>query len=79
VPANTSDRLLSDQMARAAVHAAMSGKTDTLIGLWNNCFVHVPICTVSREKKRMETTGDLWTSVLLSTGQPRWPATQFAE
>ena len=28
VPANTADRLLSDQMARYAVHAAMAGNTD---------------------------------------------------
>lgn len=40
----------------------------------NNVFVHVPICTAIREKKRMELTGELWTNVLLSTGQPRWPS-----
>lgn len=73
VPANTADRLLSDQMARYAAHSAMAGNTDVLIGMWNNVFVHVPICTAIREKKRMELTGELWTNVLLSTGQPRWP------
>jgi hypothetical protein len=36
-------------------------------------FVHVPICTAIRKKKRMELTGELWTNVLLATGQPRWP------
>ena len=45
-----------------------------MIGMWNNVFVHVPICTAIREKKRMELTGELWTNVLLSTGQPRWPS-----
>jgi 6-phosphofructokinase 1 len=74
VPANTADRLLSDQMARYAVHGAMAGNTDVLIGMWNNMFVHVPIITAIREKKRMELTGEIWTNVLLSTGQPRWPA-----
>jgi 6-phosphofructokinase 1 len=73
-PANTADRLLSDQMARYAVHSAMAGNTDVLIGMWNNVFIHVPICTAIREKKRMELTGELWTNVLLSTGQPRWPS-----
>jgi 6-phosphofructokinase 1 len=72
VPANTADRLLSDQMARFGVHAAMAGNTDMLVGLWNNMFVHVPISTAIAVKKRMELKGDLWTSVLLSTGQPRW-------
>ncbi len=74
VPANTADRILSDQMARYAVHSAMAGNTDVLIGLWNNVFVHVPICTAIRAKRRMEVTGELWTNVLLTTGQPRWPA-----
>jgi 6-phosphofructokinase 1 len=74
VPANTADRLLSDQMARYAAHSAMAGNTDVLIGMWNNVFVHVPICTAIRAKKRMELTGELWTNVLLSTGQPRWPS-----
>ena len=74
VPANTADRLLSDQMARYAAHSAMAGNTDVLIGMWNNVFVHVPICTAIRTKKRMELTGELWTNVLLSTGQPRWPS-----
>jgi 6-phosphofructokinase 1 len=74
VPANTADRLLSDQMARCAAHSAMAGNTDVLIGVWNNVFVHVPICTAIRTKKRMELTGELWTNVLLSTGQPRWPS-----
>jgi 6-phosphofructokinase 1 len=74
VHANTADRLLSDQMARYAVHSAMAGNTDVMIGMWNNVFVHVPICTAIREKKRMELTGEWWTQVLLTTGQPRWPA-----
>ena len=54
VPANTADRILSDQMARYAVHSAMAGNTDVLIGLWNNVFVHVPICTAIRAKRRMD-------------------------
>ena len=32
VPANSDDSLLCDAMARHAVHAAMAGKTDVLIG-----------------------------------------------
>ena len=70
--ANTQDRILSDQMARFAVHAAMAGHTDTLVGLWNSRFIHVPIGTVARTSKKMEVEGTLWTSVLLATGQPRW-------
>lgn len=35
----------------------------------------VPIGTAVRTSKCMEVEGNLWTSILLSTGQPRWPAT----
>ena len=74
VPANTQDRLLSDRMARFAAHAAMAGRTDMLIGHWNNAFVHIPIPTAIHKRKRMRIEGDLWTNVLLATRQPRWPA-----
>lgn len=69
VPANTLDALLCDQMARSAAHAAMAGKTDMLIGYWYGLFVHVPLPTVTASKRRMGADGDLWRSVLASTGQ----------
>lgn len=72
VPANAWDRVLASQMARAAVHAAMSGRTDMLIGYWNADLVHVPLPTVISRPRRVELNGDLWSSVLSATGQPRW-------
>lgn len=72
VPANTWDRILANQMGRHAVHAAMAGRTDTLIGYWNNELMHIPIGTAVATKKQLDLTGDLWTGVLSSTGQPRW-------
>jgi 6-phosphofructokinase 1 len=72
VPANTYDRILASQMGRLAVHAAMAGKTDTLIGSWNNELIHVPIRTAVASKKVLSTTSDMWMGVLSSTGQPRW-------
>ena len=72
VPANTMDRILSDQMARMAVHAGMAGKTDVLIGSWCNELVHVPICTTVARVRRLDPSGDLWTAVMRSTGQPVW-------
>jgi len=72
VPANAWDRILSDRMARAAVHAAMAGKTDALIGYWNQELVHVPISTAVAEKKQMPLESDLWNAVLATTGQPDW-------
>lgn len=72
VPANSYDRYLSDQMGRHAVHAAMAGKTDVLIGFEHNQFINVPISIAVSQKKQMDVAGDLWRAVLQSTGQPRW-------
>ena len=70
VPAGTEDSLLCDRLARNAVHAAMAGKTNVLIGLWYNTFIHVPIPLAISEKKRLSPTSEVWRSVLLATGQP---------
>ncbi len=72
VPASAWDMYLSDQMARHAVHAAMAGKTDTLIGSWDSHFVYMPIRTVVGKKKFMDRDDMIWTGVLATTGQPRW-------
>lgn len=70
VPAGTEDSLLCDRLARNAVHAAMAGKTDILIGLWYNTFIHVPISLAVSEVKRLRPDSEVWRSVLLATGQP---------
>jgi 6-phosphofructokinase 1 len=72
VPANAWDRILTDRMARAAVHAGMAGKTDVMIGYWNQEIVHVPIATAMAERKRMSLESDLWNAVLATTDQPDW-------
>jgi 6-phosphofructokinase 1 len=72
VPANAWDRILTDRMARAAVHAAMAGKTDAMMGYWNQEIVHVPIAAAVSRKKRMPLESDLWNAVLATTGQPDW-------
>lgn len=70
VAANCDDSLLCDQLARHAAHAAMAGKTDLLIGLWYNCFIHVPIQVAVAGKKQLDPEGELWRAVLANTGQP---------
>lgn len=72
VHANCDDSLLCDQMALRAVHAAMAGKTDMLIGLVHGEFVHVPLPAVNGLNKRVAPEGDLWMGVLSTTGQERW-------
>ena len=70
VPANSQDQILCDMFARNAVHAAMAGKTDMLIGLWHGVSIHVPIEPAVRDKRRMSTESPLWMGVLDTTGQP---------
>jgi 6-phosphofructokinase 1 len=48
----------------------MAGKTDLLIGQWNDHFVHVPIAMAISERKKVDPMGELWNSVLERTGQP---------
>lgn len=71
-PANTGDSLLCEQMARNAVHAAMAGKTDLLIGFWHNHFVHVPLALSAGERQSLSPESSMWVAVLAMTGQEKW-------
>jgi 6-phosphofructokinase 1 len=70
VPASPNDSLYCWQLARNAVHAAMAGNTEMLVGRWHGRFVHVPMPLATRYRKQVDTHGDLWTAVIESTGQP---------
>lgn len=69
-PANKDDALLCDQFARNAVHAAMSGRTGVVLGIWYNVFVHVPTKMAIARPRRVLPTGEVWSAVLAATGQP---------
>ena len=71
-PANTTDSLLCERLARSAAHAAMAGKTDVLIGLWHEEFVHVPLAAAAGQHKRLSPEDECWTTVLAMTGQEKW-------
>jgi 6-phosphofructokinase 1 len=64
------DAVFCDALARNAVHAAMAGKTDILIGRWHRCFTHVGLDLVLAHRKALDPRGELWRDVLESTGQP---------
>lgn len=70
VPALPNDSVYCWNMARNAVHAAMAGNTELLIGRWHGRFVHVPIPLATRFRKQVDPSGDLWMAVVESTGQP---------
>jgi 6-phosphofructokinase 1 len=71
-PANTFDSLLCEQFARHAVHAAMAGKTDVLIGRVHSQFINVPLPAVIGQKKRLSAEDEAWATVLAITGQEKW-------
>ena len=56
VPATPSDSVYCWNMARNAVHAAMAGNTEMLIGRWHGRFVHVPMALATRNRKRVDVT-----------------------
>jgi 6-phosphofructokinase 1 len=71
VAANPYDSVYCIRLSHNAVHAAMSGRTEMVVGRWHGRFVHVPMATAIRERNLVDPHGDLWMSVLESTGQPR--------
>ena len=71
VPANTHDSVFCLLLGQSAVHAAMSGRTNMVVGFWNHQFAHVPISLAVSQRKKIDVEETLWNSVLASTGQPR--------
>jgi 6-phosphofructokinase 1 len=70
VPADASDSVYCARLAQTAVHAAMSGRTDLVVGRRRHRFVNVPIPFVTQNAHNVSPDGDLWLSVLESTAQP---------
>ncbi|MEJ5913048.1 ATP-dependent 6-phosphofructokinase [Pseudokineococcus sp. 1T1Z-3] len=70
VPANPYDSVYCTRLAHAAVHAAMAGRTNMVVGRWRRRFVHIPIELAVGTRNRVDPNGDLWWSVLEATGQP---------
>ena len=70
VPANPYDSVYCVRLAHAAVHAAMAGCTEVVVGRWHGRFVHIPIPVAISRRNTVDPDGDLWLSVLESTGQP---------
>lgn len=68
---NAQDAAFCLLLGHHAVHAAMSGRTDMVVGYWQGHFTHVPIALAVSARKRIDPRGHLWESVLAVTGQPR--------
>ncbi len=69
-PANANDSKFCNLLAQNAVHAALAGKTDFVVGFWNNQFTVMPIPMVVAKRKKIDIESELWWNVLEATGQP---------
>ena len=82
VPAHGTDAVYCLHLAENAAHAAMSGRTDMVVGHWHGCFTHVPVELATRERRKIDPSGQLWQSVLRVTRQQRYwrrPAAQAGD
>ena len=71
LPANPHDSGFCLLLGHNAVHAGMCGKTNMVVGHWNNEFSHVPIHLAASKRKQINQHSRLWSNVLLCTGQPK--------
>ena len=70
IPANANDSKFCEQLTQNAVHAAMAGRTDFVVGNWNGSFTLLPIDIATSQRKVVNLEGEFWWSVVESTGQP---------
>ena len=71
VSANAADAVFCHLLAEYAVHAGMSGKTNLVIGYWNNFFTHVPIHLATKERRMVDLDSALWRGVVSATQQDK--------
>jgi 6-phosphofructokinase 1 len=69
IPANALDSELCVVLAQHAVHAAMAGCTDTMIGWWHQRFTQVPIPMAIAAPRQITPDSPAWQRVLETTGQ----------
>jgi 6-phosphofructokinase 1 len=70
LPANAMDSEYCLLLGQHAVHAGMAGRTNMVVGYWNQRFTHVPIALAVARCKQLDPHGEIWRSVLEATGQP---------
>lgn len=63
VKAEGEDSVFCALLANGAAHAALSGRTDMMIGNWNGEFTHVPIALATSARKKLDLGSQLWSTV----------------
>ncbi|MBP5640921.1 MAG: ATP-dependent 6-phosphofructokinase [Victivallales bacterium] len=72
MPATGTDSTFCLHLAQNAVHAAMAGMTDIVVGNWQGYFTYVPIELATKDRRKIDPQGQLWQSVLLTTRQNKY-------
>jgi len=71
VPPNTADNVYCTQLAHNAVHGAMTGYTNFVVGSLNTRECYVPIPVLANKRNIIDTENQsLWEYVVFDTGQP---------
>ncbi|MFN0093083.1 MAG: ATP-dependent 6-phosphofructokinase [Acidimicrobiales bacterium] len=68
--ANAFDAEFCAVLAQHAVHAALAGRTDMVVGYWHHHFTHLPIRLAAARRLRLDLASREWQRVLQRTGQP---------
>ncbi len=69
VPAKGTDAIRCYMLARNAVHAALAGRTNCVVGNQDDWYTLVPIRLATIERQKVNLNSDLWRAVLDATGQ----------
>lgn len=69
LPADANDSGFCVMLGQNAVHAGMSGRTNMVVGYWNQYYVHIPTSLTVLTRKKVDPEGHLWQTVLEITGQ----------
>jgi len=69
LPADANDSAFCVMLGQNAVHAGMSGRTNIVVGYWNQYYVHIPTSLTVLRRKKVDPEGHLWQTVLEITGQ----------
>lgn len=69
IPANAHDSTYCFSLGHDAVHAAMAGRTEMIVGKVKHNICHIPMAHIAGKRKKVDLYSPLWRLVLESTGQ----------
>ena len=72
VPAHGSDAIHCYLLAKNAVHAAMAGRTNCVVGKCADVYMLVPIALATVERQKVDANGPLWQAVVDVTRQNQY-------